>query len=154
MLKMSSPAFKPDQPIPQKFARDGENFSPPLGWSGAPRGTKSFALIVEDPDAPSGTFRHWALYNIDRDQDELPEGIGKKAKPASVVMAVNDFGKTGYDGPQPPRGDGPHHYHFRLFALDTEKLECSPGASVADILNAARSHAIGEADLVGTYQRA
>src|SRR5438552_4590883 len=113
---LASPAFSNGGKIPLKYTLDGDNLSPPLEWRDAPPGTKSFALVVEDPDAPNGTFRHWALYNISGNRDDLPEGVG------GADLGVNDFGHRRYDGPRPPKGDGKHHYHFRIAALDVEKL--------------------------------
>ncbi len=152
-FELRSQAFGQDQPIPRKYTLDGENLSPPLQWSGAPSGTKSFALVVEDPDAPAGTFRHWGLYNIMADRNLLPEGVGHGAKAETYGVGVNDFGHSRYDGPRPPKGHGVHHYHFRLAALDVETLTPSPKARVADIWQAARRHMLAEAELVGTYER-
>jgi Raf kinase inhibitor-like YbhB/YbcL family protein len=148
---LESPAFRPGSQIPPKHARSGENLSPPLSWRDAPAGTKSFVLIVEDPDAPSGTFRHWGLYNIEPGQSRLPEGAARSAAPG-FSHAVNDFGNASYDGPQPPPGHGPHHYHFRLAALDAEKLPLPAKATVADLLDAARPHVVAEAELVGVFE--
>src|SRR5688500_16599543 len=115
---LSSPAIKPDAPIDDKFAREGGNLSPPLEWLGAPEGTRSFAVIVEDPDAPRGVFRHWAAYDIPADKSRLDEGEGRRS--GDLRQGANDFGNLGYDGPQPPEGHGPHHYHFRVAALDVD----------------------------------
>jgi len=147
---LTSPAFDDHGAIPEKFARDGENVSPPLEWSGAPEATKSFALIVEDPDAPSGMFRHWAVYNIPPIQHRLKEGEDVKR----LGEATNDFGERGYDGPQPPKGHGVHHYHFRLAALDVDRLEdAKPANSVAQVWEKARPHILAETELVGVYER-
>ena len=149
---LKSPAFGDGDRIPDRYARKGENVSPPLEWQDAPPDTRSFALFVEDPDAPSGVFRHWAVYNIPAERDRLPESTTAGAKTESLGHGVNDFGNPHYDGPQPPRGHGMHHYHFRLAALDVEKLQLPPTANVAEIWKAARTHVIGEAGLVGTYE--
>ena len=125
----------------------GKNVSPQLSWSGAPAGTKSFALVIDDPDAPSGTFRHWGVFDIPASARSI--GGGQKAG----TEVTNDFGKPGYGGPCPPKGHGPHHYHFKLFALDVDRLEVSPNAKVVDIENAATRHAIAQGELVGTYER-
>lgn len=148
---LSSPAFDPDGPIPRRYALDGENLSPPLEWHDAPAGAKSFALFVEDPDAPSGTFHHWALYNIPHTQQRLPEGIGHDIKLGK--MAVNDFQHHRYDGPQPPSGHGMHHYHFKLAALDVDCLFVAPEARVDELWKKARDHIIAETEVVGTYER-
>jgi len=152
-LSLSSPAFAQNQKIPAQFSRDGGNLSPPVEWQGAPAGTRSFALIVEDPDAPMGTFRHWAAYDIPGDARRLAEGAGSREQGAALQMGTNDFGNTQYDGPQPPAGHGTHHYHFRLFALDVPELEVPASCSADDILAAAEDHALDEADVVGTFER-
>jgi Raf kinase inhibitor-like YbhB/YbcL family protein len=152
-FQLKSPAFAQGDPIPRKYTRDGDNLSPPLEWSDPPPKAKSFALVVEDSDAPSGTFHHWGAYDIPADKTRLPEGIGGSAKGDSLGMTRNDFGRTGYDGPEPPPGHGPHHYHFRLMALDVPSLEQDATASVDDLWQAARDHMIAEAELVGTYVR-
>jgi Raf kinase inhibitor-like YbhB/YbcL family protein len=144
---LESPAFRNGGTIPQKYARRGENLSPPLEWKNAPPGTKSFVLIVEDPDAPSGTFRHWAVYNIDVQTTHLPEGAAER-----LPSGVNDFGNPHYDGPQPPKDHGVHQYHFRIAALDKDQLNLPPGAKVVDVWRAAKPHILAEAELVGTYE--
>lgn len=149
-FELKSSAFRDNQPIPQKYTADGDDVSPPLEWSGVPDGTKSFALVVEDPDAPSGTFRHWALYNIKPDAHHLTEGHGNREKTAT---AVNDFGDRGYRGPAPPPGHGTHHYHFKLAALDIDSLGPPPDADVEEVWRIASNHALGVAELTGTYQR-
>jgi Raf kinase inhibitor-like YbhB/YbcL family protein len=150
---LRSPAFGAGRPIPVRYTADGENISPPLEWSDPPPGTKSFALIVEDPDAPSGMFYHWGLYNIAGGCRALPEGMGQGASTGNVGVGVNGFNHSRYDGPAPPKGHGKHRYRFRLFALPVEGLSLGPRASVADIERAARGRALAEAELVGTYQR-
>jgi len=151
-LTVRTPTIPNNQRIPERYARDGDNVSPPLEWDGAPEGTKSFALVVEDPDAPSGTFRHWAVYDIPPDTNRLPEGAGSHKGGAGLHMGVNDFGNARYDGPQPPPGHGTHHYHFRLFALDVPELKLKPNSSAREVLRAARAHALAEAETVGTYE--
>jgi Raf kinase inhibitor-like YbhB/YbcL family protein len=136
---LSSPDFSDGQMIPAKYTCDGENLSPPLQWSGALAATRSFVLIIEDPDAPSGVFRHWPVYNLPPEVAALPEGIGGQASAEELHQGVNDFGHAGYDGPCPPRGHGTHHYHFRLAALDTSNLTVSPAAKVADVWRSRRA---------------
>ena len=146
-LKLSSDAFANGQKIPTQYTCDGADQIPSLSWGEPPQGTKSFALVIDDPDAPSGTFRHWGVYDI-------PAGarsIGGGQRVGSEVN--NDFGKPGYGGPCPPMGHGPHHYHFKLFALDVDKLDLSPKDKVADVENAALKHAVAQFELVGTYER-
>ena len=146
-LSIISDAFKNDQPIPRQFTCDGADQTPVLRWGAPPEGTKSFALVIDDPDAPSGTFRHWGVYDIPASARSIGGGqtIGTEV--------TNDFGKPGYGGPCPPKGHGPHHYHFKLFALDTDRLDVGPSAKVLDVENAATSHAIAQGELVGTYGR-
>ena len=152
-FELRSSAFGDQQPIPAKYTADGDDISPPLEWSNPPAGTKSFVLVVEDPDAPSGIFRHWGLYNIMGDRTRLPEGVGHGVKTEDLGMGVNDFGEPRYRGPAPPEGHGTHHYHFKIAALDVEGLTQAPTAAVADIWQEARDHMIAQAELVGTYAR-
>ncbi|PVE21280.1 YbhB/YbcL family Raf kinase inhibitor-like protein [Microvirga sp. KLBC 81] len=149
---VTSSAFKQGEVIPTRYTRDGENVSPPLEWRGAPPGTRSFMVLVEDPDAPSGMFRHWAMYNIPADEKGLPEGASSH-RPSGAGEGVNGFGKARYDGPQPPKGHGPHHYHFRLAALDIPQLNILASAKAEDIWTEAMPHIIAEAELVGVYER-
>lgn len=148
-FSLHSPAFQDGGAIPPRYARDGANLSPPLRWTDAPVATKSFMLIMEDPDAPRGTFRHWGIHGISPQQTELREGIGMDGRRQSV----NDFGRPCYDGPQPPHGHGAHHYHFKLCALDVANLDVPPGASVERAWDAAQAHVVGEAELVGVFER-
>jgi Raf kinase inhibitor-like YbhB/YbcL family protein len=152
-LTIDIPAFARNAPIPDQFARQGANISPRVEWHDAPLDTRSFALIVEDPDSPKGMFRHWAAYDIPPDASSLHEGAGSGTLGAPIKMARNDFGDTRYDGPQPPTGHGTHHYHFRLFALDTPQLEVPEDADAKQILDAAMEHSIAEAETVGTFER-
>ena len=103
---LSSPAFRNGETIPAKYTGDGENISPPLAWTDPPPGTRSFALIIEDPDAPTGTFRHWGIYNIGAGRSALPEGIEHGAATEPMSRAINDFSHPRYDGPAPPTGQG------------------------------------------------
>jgi Raf kinase inhibitor-like YbhB/YbcL family protein len=152
-FSLSSPAFRPGDPIPRKYTLDGENLSPPLEWRGAPAGTRSFALVVEDPDAPNGVFRHWSLYDVDAGRDRLAEGVGRGAGTEHLGMGVNDFGHPRYDGPHPPKGHGLHHYHFRIAALDVEGLSQASNARAEDVWRAAQGHMLAQAEIVGTYAR-
>ena len=150
-LTLRSPAIREDGTIPDRHARSHGNLSPPLEWSGAPEGTRSFALLVEDPDAPRGLFRHWAVHDIPPDQTRLEEGEGRAD--SDLRQGANDFGNTGYDGPQPPEGDGPHHYHIRLAALDTDHLDVGPRQRAEAVWDAAQGHILEETELVGTYEQ-
>jgi Raf kinase inhibitor-like YbhB/YbcL family protein len=147
-----SSAFDDGAAIPRRFTCDGENLSPPLQWSGAPSGTQSFVLLCDDPDAPAGTWHHWAAYNIPPAVTELAVAVDAEQN-AKLRQAVNDFRKVGYGGPCPPHGHGPHHYHFRLLALSTDQLRAKANASCRDIEREARKYAIAEAILVGRYER-
>src|SRR5688500_530249 len=113
-FELTSPAIKPGQSIPVDYTADGRNVSPPLKWTKPPPGTKTFALLCEDPDATRGTFTHWVVCNVPAEAKELVEA----ALPDGAVQGVNSFGKATYGGPAPPPGK-PHHYHFKLYALDT-----------------------------------
>ena len=119
-FEISSTAFPDGGMIPKKFTCDGADVSPPLSWTPAPAGTQSFALIMDDPDAPAGTWVHWVIYNLPADTRELPEGVEKQKQLASrAIQGRNDFRRIGYGGPCPPPGK-PHRYYFKLYALDTE----------------------------------
>lgn len=146
-LSLSSDTFKNGQPIPRQYTCDGADQTPVFRWGAPPEGTRSFAVVIDDPDAPNGTFRHWGVFDIPASARSI--GDGKRVG----TEVTNDFGKPGYGGPCPPKGHGPHHYHFKLFALDTDHLDLSPQAKVADVESAARQHAIAEGELVGTYER-
>lgn len=150
-MQLTSSAFRSGEAIPRKYTGEGEDVSPPLEWSGAPDGTRSFAVICHDPDAPLVTpgtygFVHWVLYNLSASTTSLAEGAEEGA------VGGNDFGGTGYGGPAPPEGHGVHHYFFWVLALDRE-LDLEPGLSMWQFLAKAEPHIIGMNRLVGTYQR-
>lgn len=149
-MKLVSSAFADGTAIPRRFTCDGENMSPPLQWSNAPDGARSLVLLCDDPDAPAGTWHHWAAYDIPPTANELAENAARNAK---LKQAVNDFRKTGYGGPCPPHGHGPHHYHFRLLALSADHLRAQPNASCRDIEREARKFTLAEATLIGRYER-
>lgn len=146
---LTSTAFAHGERIPDRHARAGGNLSPPLEWTDPPAGTRSFALIVEDPDAPGGTFRHWAVYDLPADLRRLEQGAATSA----FGRGFNDYDTDVYEGPHPPTGHGIHHYHFRLAALDAPSLEMPPDARVEDVWEMARRHLLDEARLTGIYQR-
>lgn len=152
-MKLTSSAFAAGQPIPSRFSCEGADLSPPLAWSGAPKGTRSFALLCDDPDAPVGTWHHWALFDIPVDTAELAEGYARDAQVGATRQAVNDFGVTGYRGACPPKGHGAHRYHFKLLALDVDKLAIKDGARCKDVEAAAKRHVLARAELIGTYTR-
>lgn len=145
-LHLTSQAFKENERIPSKYTCDGENISPPLRWEKAPTGTKSLVLIVDDPDAPRKTWTHWVVYNIPSECIESQEG----KSPTGSLEGNGDYNVIGYKGPCPP--SGLHHYHFKLYALDT-KLNLEQGASKEEVEKAMNSHIIATSELIGTYSR-
>jgi Raf kinase inhibitor-like YbhB/YbcL family protein len=146
-LTLSSNAFAPGQSIPAKYACDGRDISPDLAWTDAPANTKSFALIVDDPDAPMGTWVHWVVFNIPAATMGLPESAGVSL-PAGALQGKNSSGNARYMGPCPPSGT--HRYFFKLYALDTT-LTLSAGANKADLLKAMDGHILAQGELMGTY---
>jgi len=136
--------------IPKPNTCEGEDRSPAMEWSGAPANTRSLALIVDDPDAPAGTWNHWLLWDLSADLQALPNGV----KPNSPgISGTNDFGKPGYSGPCPPKGHGPHRYYFKLFAVDVPHLGLAAGAKRAELDRALMGHVLAEARYMGKYQR-
>nr|WP_271618981.1 YbhB/YbcL family Raf kinase inhibitor-like protein [Bradyrhizobium sp. CCBAU 51745] len=149
-MRLLSKAFADGSAIPRRFTCDGDNVSPPLEWSGAPQGTRSYVLLCDDPDAPGGTWHHWAVYDIPPNQTGLIDGAAQKT---SQKQATNDFRKVDYCGPCPPPGHGVHHYHFRLLALSTDHVRVQANPSCREVEREARKSTLGEAVLVGWYQR-
>lgn len=154
MFRLRSPAFAHGAPIPARHTCEGEDLSPPLEWDGAPDGTRSFALIVDDPDAPDPAapkrvWVHWLLYDLPPTQDALVEGAGNHAMAPSGEHAVTDGNSPGYHGPCPPIGR--HRYFFRLFALDAVLPRLGPQARRADLEAAMHGHVLATAELMGTY---
>ena len=150
-MTITSPHFPEGGSIPSQFTCDGSDRSPALAWSGAPAGTRSFALICDDPDAPAGTWVHWVYYDIPATVAGLPEGVSADTHPdPGGTQGTNDFRRTGYGGPCPPGGT--HRYFFKLYALDTV-LGLSPGATKRQLLQAMDGHILAEARLMGTYKR-
>ena len=154
-LKLSSPSFSHNGEIDRKHTCEGSDLSPPLTWSDLPPGTKSLALIVDDPDAPDPkapktTWVHWVLYNIPVSAKGLSEGMKKGSLPAGTREGLNDWNRTGYGGPCPPIGR--HRYFHKLFALDVELPELGTPTK-AELEDAMKGHIIGRAELVGTYQK-
>ncbi len=151
-FQMVSSAFPNGATIPKKFTCDGPDVSPEVSWNGAPAATQSLALIVEDPDAPVGTWVHWVLYNLLANARELPEGVQKQEQLANgALQGRNDFGNIGYEGPCPPPGKA-HRYNFKLYALDT-KLNLKAGARKAELERVMKGHILGETELMGRYGR-
>lgn len=153
VMMLASPAFAPGAQIPAEYTCDGADISPPLSWSGVPPATKSLVLVVQDPDAPSGVFPHWAAFDIAPNAGGLAAGYGRSRPAAGFREGRNGFGGTGYRGPCPPHGGGIHHYHFRLLAISQPRLELSPSASAAEVLRAAQPYMIQQTELTGTFQR-
>jgi len=154
-MKVTSSAFQQGGAIPPQYTCEGKDLSPPLAWSGAPASAKTFALIVDDPDAPDPAkpqrvYVHWVVYNIAASTTSLPETASKKGMPKGAVQGKNDWGKAEYGGPCPPIGR--HRYFFKLYALDTE-LNLS-GATKADVERAMNGHVLDSGELMGTYQKA
>ncbi|GIX49181.1 MAG: UPF0098 protein [Candidatus Tectimicrobiota bacterium] len=151
-FSLQSSAFAPGATIPKKYTCDGPDVSPPLRWSDPPAGTKSFALIMDDPDAPVGTWVHWVLYDLPPTLRELPEDVPKTETLASgAKQGLNDFRRVGYGGPCPPRGPA-HRYFFKLYALDSA-LQLAPRATKKQVEAAMAGHVLAQAELMGRYQR-
>lgn len=150
-MTIESSAFSPGKPIPQKYACEGGDTSPELRWTNAPSEAKSFALIVDDPDAPAGIWVHWVIYNIPAGTHELPAGMAKTATGSRGQQGMNDFRKIGYGGPCPPPGKS-HRYFFKIYALDAQ-LPVEPRATKRDIEAAIQGHVLATGELIGTYQR-
>ncbi len=150
MFALTIKAFANGAVIPVAFTCEGEDASPALEWSGEPAGTKSFALIMDDPDAPAGTWSHWLLWDIPASVHSLPEHY-RVASP--VHSGANDFGKPDYGGPCPPKSHGPHRYFFRLHALDASALGVRPGANRKVLEQAIQKHSLGVAEYMGRFER-
>jgi Raf kinase inhibitor-like YbhB/YbcL family protein len=149
-LALISSAFANGGSIPPQYTCDGANRSPLLRWSGVPAGTRSFVLTVHDPDAPNGDFTHWVLFDIPASAREIHEGA---AVAAAGMPGTNDFGKLGYGGPCPPPGRGRHRYLFTLYALNRPHLGLHRGARRAAVEAALHGHVLGQAQLMGVYER-
>ena len=148
-FQLFSSSFAEGEWIPELHSCKGADLSPPLEWSGEPRGVRSFALLVEDPDAPSGTFCHWLLYDIPPRVHNLAQGL----KPGAVGLSgANDFGRPGYGGPCPPKGSA-HRYYFRLYALDIGTLGLRSGAVRGELLHAMNGHILAETQCMGRFRR-
>lgn len=155
MLQLTSTVFMPGGMIPARYTCDGQNLSPPLSWSGLPPGTRSLALIVDDPDAPDPKapmtiWVHWVMYNLPPTLTDLPEGVPAKALPPGTLHGLNDWKRAGYGGPCPPIGR--HRYFHKLYALDTLLPDLGQPTR-AQLEQAMRGHILGQAELVGLYQR-
>ena len=150
-IKITSSAFEHEGLIPAKYTCDGADVSPPLQWDAVPEGTKSIALISDDPDAPMGTWVHWVIFGLPADTRELAENIpSDKILPSGAKQGTSDFGRIGYGGPCPPSGT--HRYFFKIYALDTE-LDLQAGARKGDLLRAMEGRILGQGQLIGKYKR-
>ena len=154
-LTLTSSAFQQGGAIPSRFTCEGTDTSPPLAWSGVPDGTRSLALVVDDPDAPDPAkpkrvYVHWVLHDIPPTADGLPEGVTGAQLPAGTREGRNDWGRTGYGGPCPPIGR--HRYFFKLYALDAELADLGTPTK-AELEAAMRGHVIEQAELMGTYEQ-
>jgi len=152
-LELTSDAFVNGQSIPAKYSCTGKNISPALTWNKPPAGTQSFALIVDDPDAPMGTWVHWVLFNIPADMRNLQEDLpitGKNVDPNAIYVGKNSSGTIGYDGPCPPSGT--HRYYFKLYALDTT-INLLPGATKEQVLKEMEGHILAQGELMGTFSK-
>ncbi|MCL5991285.1 MAG: YbhB/YbcL family Raf kinase inhibitor-like protein [Bacteroidetes bacterium] len=151
-IKITSTAFIEGGLLPKIYTCEGKNISPPLAWSNLPEGTKSIALINDDPDAPMGTWVHWVIYNIPPTETGLKEEIpSENILPNGAKQGITDFRRVGYGGPCPPSGT--HRYFFKLYALD-KILELEPGVSKGQLLTAMEGHILGTGQLVGKYKKA
>lgn len=162
VLNVTSQTFKNGERLPHSvlfsgMGVGGGNRSPQLSWSGAPAGVKSYAIILHDPDAPTGTgFFHWVLFNIPGSVTELPEDTGNssgKNLPSGAVHGHTDFGVHHYGGPAPPPGHGPHHYHFMVYALDTPKLDLDETTTAAKLRFFMLGHTLAQGEIMGMYER-
>ena len=150
-IKITSSVFEDNGLIPAKYTCDGADISPPLRWEGVPEGTRSIALICDDPDAPMGTWVHWVLFNLPAETKELAENVPTDGTLTNgAKQGITDFGRTGYGGPCPPGGT--HRYFFKIYALDTE-IDLTPSATKNDLLKAIEGHILGQGQLVGKYKR-
>lgn len=149
-MELESSAFADSERIPAKYSCEGDGTSPPLSWEEPPEETQSFVILCADPDAPGGTFKHWAIYDVPSETRTLEEGA---ASDTELHEGINDFGETGYGAPCPPPGDEAHRYQFRVWALDVDKLDVGTDPSYDEVERAARNHLLAEGTLTGMYQR-
>lgn len=162
VMQISSPVFENNSQIPSKYTCDGQNINPPLEIKDVPEGTQSLVLIVDDPDAPVGTFLHWLVFNINSDVSLVEEDksssspfattrvVEENSLPAGAIQGRNGFGKEKYGGPCPPFGQ--HRYFFKIYALD-KKLDLASGSKLKEVESAMKNHILDQAQLIGLYQR-
>ena len=152
-MLLTSSAIADGEMIPRRYTCDGANLSPPLEWRPGPRGTLSFTLLCDDPDAPMGTWHHWAVYDIGSERRGLAEGVPQRPAGEEYKQAINDFRRFGYGGPCPPQGRPPHRYRFRLLALNTAHLTLARDPTCREVEHEARKHLVAETTLAGLYGR-
>lgn len=154
---ISSPDFNDGEAIPKMHTCEGDDMSPELRWKDEPAGTRSYVLIVDDPDAPGGTFTHWVVYDIPATVHEITRGMGNVSENMDISETIKEgksgFGHPEYGGPCPPKGHGRHRYYFTLKALDTESLGLPPGAPRTEVELAIQGHVLGEAKTMGVFER-
>ena len=150
-FSITTPSWLPGQRIPVPYTCDGDDVSPEVRWSDPPEGTKSFLLIVDDPDAPGGTFTHWIAFDVRAPSTHVPEG--GSAQKDIMTQGRNDFGHAKWNGPCPPKGKGEHRYFFRLFALDVKRLNLEDGATRGQVEKAVDGHVLAKIETMGTYAR-
>lgn len=151
-IQVTSTAFADGQPIPAEFTCDSQDQSPPLQWQGVPAGAQSIVLLVDDPDAPGGTFNHWVVYGLPAAATSLPKGVPRQERlEGGGAQGRNDFGRVGYGGPCPPRGPA-HHYQFKVFALG-EALSVPAGATKRQVERAMEGKVLDQGRVTGVYQR-
>ena len=153
LMIIESPRFAYGEPIPVLYTCDGQDRSPALVIAGVPPAAQSLVLLLEDPDAPVGTFTHWVVYDINPDQVGLPEGVAQDPETVEFKQGQTSFGSVGYGGPCPPSNHGPHRYFFRLYALDLPSLDLPPGAPAEAVREVLEGHVLEEAEWMGTYER-
>ena len=149
-LDVTSPAFALGGAVPRRHTCEGEDLSPALAWNNVPDGTRSFAIVVDDPDAPGRVWVHWLAWDIPGTARGLPEGV--RPDEAGFSQGMTDFRRVGYGGPCPPQGHGAHRYFFRVYALDA-RLNLAPGASRGELDAAMRGHILGQGELMGKFHR-
>lgn len=150
-IKITSPVFREGEQIPVRYSCNDVNISPPLDWEGVPEGTQSIALIFDDPDAPSGTFVHWVIFNLPADTRSLPEHVkGRELMDDGSKQGLNSYGLVGYNGPCPPKGT--HRYFFKIYALD-RKLDLPPLVKKDELLSAMEAHILDQGELMGVFTR-
>lgn len=150
-IRLNSPAFDHDDPLPARHTSEGEGLSPPLAWTGVPPGTKELVIVCDNPDAEEGVFTHWVVYGLDPGVTELSEGVPLETlveDPVPLVQGLNDFDESGYSPPTSSQDEGHRRIFFRLFALDTE-LDTPPGATRAELRSASKDHVLAQTELVG-----